>query len=209
MHRTASTRGRQVASTARHGGVATAVALLLLAGAGAANAAPATTERLSVSASGSNLASGSFTPAISADGRVSAFVSSAADVVADDANGRADVFVRRPDGATERISVDSAGGDADNASGGPSLNGDGRFVAFSSTASDLVPNDTNARSDVFVRDRVLGVTERVSVDAAGGNSDGGSVAPAPEVPQAILMPLAASVGLLILVTRRRQATAPD
>ena len=52
------------------------------------------------------------------------------------------------------------------------ISADGRYVAFSSYANDLTPNDTNTRSDVFVRDRLLGVTERVSVDSSEAELDG-------------------------------------
>jgi Tol biopolymer transport system component len=45
------------------------------------------------------------------------------------------------------------------------LSSDGRFVAFSSRASNLVRGDTNSREDVFVRDRRLGTTERTSVSS--------------------------------------------
>lgn len=70
--------------------------------------------------------------------------------------------------STERVSVDSAGNEA---TGGDSsiafVSANGRFVAFSSLASNLVAGDSNGSSDAFVRDRLTGVTERVSVDSAG------------------------------------------
>lgn len=55
---------------------------------------------------------------------------------------------------------------------GPSISGDGRFIAFASFANDLVPGDTNGRADIFVHDRLAGQTERVSVASDGGQSDG-------------------------------------
>ena len=168
-------------------------------------------------------------PSISGDGRFIAFQSSAANLVAGDTNGVADVFVRdRALGTTERVSVDSAEVEGNGVSGeargyqsaptgtsSPShhrrptwcagdTNGmndvfvrdralgttervsvssleveataiadgplpsaaDGLFVAFNSGASNLVPGDTNGDLDVFVRDRIAGTTERVSVDSA-------------------------------------------
>lgn len=67
-------------------------------------------------------------------------------------------------GAPERVSVALSGGEGDGWSYlGSSLSGDGRFVAFQSESSDLVPGDTNGVADVFVRDRVTGTTQRVSV----------------------------------------------
>ena len=56
-------------------------------------------------------------------------------------------------------------------SGSPSISGDGRFVAFETNATDLVPNDTNHRSDIFVFDRQTGTTERVSVASDGAQAD--------------------------------------
>src|SRR5262249_1186944 len=91
----------------------------------------------------------------------------ATDLVPGDTNGFADVFVRdRQTGTTERISVASGGTQANNYSGPGdhlAISSDGRFVAFSSRATNLVTSDLNGSQDVFVRDRVIGVTERVSV----------------------------------------------
>jgi hypothetical protein len=94
------------------------------------------------------------------------------------------VYVRdRFLGTTELVSVSSSGEQANFYSVGVSINADGRFVAFGSYASNLVPDDTNicpqtsARfscSDVFVRDRLRGTTERVSVRSDGAQSDGQS-----------------------------------
>jgi len=107
-------------------------------------------------------------PAISADGRYVAFSSSAGNLVTGDTNGDYDVFVRdRLTGTIMRVSVGSTGAEGNSGSGATSISADGRYVAFSSGASNLVPNDTNGRSDVFVRDTVAGTTIRVSVKAAG------------------------------------------
>jgi Tol biopolymer transport system component len=78
---------------------------------------------------------------------------------------------------TERVSIDSSGGQANNHSSQPSITPDGRYVAFQSKASDLVPNDTNGVSDIFVYDRVTDTIERVSVATGGGQANGGSYAP--------------------------------
>lgn len=77
-----------------------------------------------------------------------------------------------------RASVDAGGGDANGRSHSPSISDDGRLVAFTSTASDLVPGDGNGSADVFVRDLRAGTTTRVSIDATGGDSDGASEWPA-------------------------------
>src|SRR5207249_1529467 len=99
-------------------------------------------------------------------------------LVPGDTNGMSDVFVHdRQTGTTERVSVDSAGNQGDGPSSGganrPSISADGRFVAFRSFASNLVPGDTNGTGDprrgpgfdVFVHDRQTRTTERVSVDS--------------------------------------------
>ena len=78
---------------------------------------------------------------------------------------------------TVRASVDTAGGDPDDVSFNASISSSGRYVAFESDASDLVPDDGNGATDVFVRDLVEGVTARASVDTAGGDSDSFSFSP--------------------------------
>src|SRR5207245_10503824 len=107
-------------------------------------------------------------PALWADGRFVAFVSFATNLVAGDTNGATDVFVHdRQTGTTERVSVASDGTESNAASLGSALSADGRFVAFQSDATNLVAGDTNGATDVFVRDRQTGMTERVSVASAG------------------------------------------
>ncbi len=74
----------------------------------------------------------------------------------------------------ELISVSSNEVQADNDSDRGAISADGRLVAFASLASDLVPNDFNEFSDIFVRDRRTGTTERVSVGPLGVEGDGNS-----------------------------------
>jgi Tol biopolymer transport system component len=139
-----------------------------------------TTELVSVSSSGGqgDYGSGGMAPSISADGRYVAFVSEASNLVPGDTNAHQDIFVRdRLAGATMRVSVSSSGEQGDNDSRFASISGDGRYVAFHSYASNLVPGDTNGTWDVFVRDRVLGVTERVSVSTGGEQTNGQSYYP--------------------------------
>jgi Tol biopolymer transport system component len=138
-----------------------------------------TTTWVSVNTSGGNASghSGGFT-AISPDGRYVAFESAASDLVSGDNNGIGDVFVRDVlAGTTTRVSVDIGGGDPNTESGRPSISGDGRYLAFSSFASDLVPGDGNSTRDVFLRDVQAGTTTRVSVDAGGGDSNAYSDSP--------------------------------
>ena len=91
-----------------------------------------------------------------------------------------DVFVRdRQTGTTRRVSVGSGGAQGNGHQlGGPAISADGRFVAFGSCATNLVPGDTNGCSDVFVRDRQTGTTQRVSVGPGGAQGNGFSVDPA-------------------------------
>jgi Tol biopolymer transport system component len=103
-------------------------------------------------------------PALSADGRWVAFAGAAGDLVAGDTTNAADVLVAdRRSGTVERVSAGPDGAPANRASDAPSISADGRFVAFSSEASNLVPGDTNQRGDIFVRDRTIGATSRVSL----------------------------------------------
>jgi hypothetical protein len=137
------------------------------------------TELASVDSSGNQANSWSYGPVISADGRYVAFYSTATNLVAG-ANGQWQAYVHdRQTGATEPVSVDSSGNLGNNASYPEELTGDGRYVVFDSLASNLVAGDTNASWDVFVRDRLTGLTERVSVDSSEGQgnapSQGGSI----------------------------------
>jgi len=121
----------------------------------------------------------SYGPALSADVRFAVFSSYANNVVPGDTNGTYptghDVFVRdRLNGTTERVSVDSLEAQANGESYGYSISADGRYVAFQSDASNLVAGDTNASADVFLRDRQLGLTERMSVDSSGTEGNGES-----------------------------------
>jgi Tol biopolymer transport system component len=129
-----------------------------------------TTVRASVDTGGGDPDSASFGPSISADGRYVAFASYASDLVAGDGNSTYDAFVRDlVSGTTVRASVDTGGGDPNGGSAFPSISADGRYVAFDSSASDLVAGDGNGTTDVFVRDLVAGTTVRASVDTGGGD----------------------------------------
>ncbi len=135
-----------------------------------------TTERVSVATGGIQATGGdSYNAAISADGRFVAFQSNATDLVSGDTNSKADVFVHdRETGTTERVSVATGGGQANDFSDYPAISADGRFVAFQSSATDLVSGDTNGVYDIFVHDRQTGTTERVSVATNGTQATGSS-----------------------------------
>ena len=131
------------------------------------------TTRVSV-ASGGIQAGGSYVwaPDISADGRFVTFVSDSTDLVPGDTNRTRDAFVHdRSTGVTTRVSVASDGTETDGLSFVSVISGDGRFVAFGSYAANLVPDDTNDTSDVFLHDRSTGTTTRVSVASDGTQGD--------------------------------------
>jgi Tol biopolymer transport system component len=133
------------------------------------------TKRVSVDSAGAQSDGTSTWPSISSDGRFVAFASGAGNLVADDTNGRWDVFVHnRQSGVTERVSLADDEAEGDMNSGAPSISADGLRVAFDSGASNLVIGDTNGQGDVFVRDRQLGTTARVSVSTGGMQGDGES-----------------------------------
>jgi Tol biopolymer transport system component len=133
-----------------------------------------TTERVSVDSSGAQANSDSRSASISADGRYVAFASSAGNLAAGGSLGTWNIYVRdRQTGTTECV-----GASADSDSGAPAISGDGRYVAFWSYATNLVPNDTNSCRDVFVYDRSTQLTERVSVDSAGAQANAESADPA-------------------------------
>ena len=137
------------------------------------------TTRVSVNSRGDQENGHSYSTDISVDGRYVVFDSYATNLVSQDWNHRLDIFVHdRISGSTERMSVDSSGKEANDDCGGGSISADGRFVAFSTWASNLVPGDTNNMSDTFVHDRVTGTTEIVSLDQNGGPGNGESFAAA-------------------------------
>ncbi len=138
----------------------------------------AVTALLSVASDGARGNADSFAPNLSADGSTVAFASLATNFSAPEAVQVVNVFVRdQRTGRTERISDGLGGSDADGDSKSPSVSTDGSVVAFESSASNLVPGDTNGVSDVFVRDRPSGRTTVVSVDAAGAFGNEGSFTP--------------------------------
>src|SRR5688572_5539774 len=127
-----------------------------------------TIELGSIGAGGVPANFGGSEPSISPDGRFLAFQSYATNLDPADTNDFGDVYVRdRLLGTVERVSVPTGPGQANEASSRPAISADGRYVAFMSLASNLVPGDTNASTDIFVRDRMNATTERVSVSTSG------------------------------------------
>ncbi|MFI6098075.1 TolB family protein [Lentzea sp. NPDC051213] len=149
-----------------------------LTGVAHANEAP---NRISVAADGAQGDRESRNSSLSADGRYVAFDSDATNLVPGDTNDRTDVFVRdRQTGTTTRVSVATDGSQGVDTgpwpnpySSYPTISADGRYVSFTSRASNFAPGDTNSSPDVFVHDRQTGTTTRVSVASDGTEGFGG------------------------------------
>jgi Tol biopolymer transport system component len=141
---------------------------------GLAFAAPGDITRVSVASGGAEGNDMSRWPQISGDGKFVVFESYATNLVSNDTNGEPDIFVHnRQTGITQRVSVADDESQANSWSESDlAISSDGRYVAFASMASNLVSGDTNGILDVFVRDRLLGQTRRVSVDSGGAQAIG-------------------------------------
>lgn len=136
------------------------------------------TRRVSVSSSNGQANGDSSYPQVSPNGRYVVFASVASNLASSDRNTLSDIF--RHDlqtGQTGHVSVGVAGAQANGNSLYPAISGDGRYIAFHSTASNLVSGDTNGWTDVFVRDMQTGQTQRVSVSASGAQGSGNSTYP--------------------------------
>lgn len=135
--------------------------------------------RVSVSSSGAQANSGSSRnnsiPRISADGRFIVFESDATNLVGNDTNNSYDIFVYdRLNRQTTRVSVTSDGTEANDQSTHGAISADGRFVTFTSAATNLVTGDTNNYRDVFIHDRQIHQTKLVSVSSTGVHGNGDS-----------------------------------
>jgi len=133
-----------------------------------------TTVRVSSNAAGLGGDQLSWAHEITPDGRFIVFDSLATNLVPNDNNGAADIFVRDLQlGTLELVSLSSLGAQGNGDSHwAASISDDGRFVVFESYASNLVPNDNNGQPDLFVRDRLHGTTERLNVSTTGAESNG-------------------------------------
>ena len=101
-------------------------------------------------------------PTISSNAHYVAFTSSASNLVSGDTNGASDVFVTDlGTGSTERVSVNATGQQANGPSSGPVMSVEGRYVAFQSSASNLVSGDSPGTLDIFVHDRQQEIVRRI------------------------------------------------
>ncbi|MEO8012067.1 MAG: hypothetical protein ABI650_10520, partial [Dokdonella sp.] len=114
---------------------------------------------------------------ISDTGDKIAFVSTGDDLVSGDSNNEQDVFVWSVVDGIRRVSVSTAGVDADEGSDSPEISGDGRVVVFASAASNLVDSDSNGHDDIFLAALSSGVVERVSVTSNGTQANANSRLP--------------------------------
>jgi Tol biopolymer transport system component len=115
---------------------------------------------------------------ISADGRYVAFSSTGTDQVAGDTNGYEDIFIRDlQSSTTTRISLGLNGVQTNGGSTTPQISADGNYVAYSSSASNLVDGDTNGCGDIFLWSRATGLTTRVSVGSNATQANGSSFGP--------------------------------
>jgi hypothetical protein len=139
----------------------------------------------------------SYNPTISANGNVIAFESHASNLVANDGNFSADVFVRDlSDASAVRVSALPDNSDSgDSFSGNATISGDGNVVAFVSTASDLVPNDDNSTADVFARDLSTGATTIVSAVPDTTWTDANGLATSLSLDTSSLVRIKAKVGI--------------
>ena len=134
-----------------------------------------TTIRVSVDSAGVQGNNASFAPRLNLDARYVTFWSRASNLVPGDTNGVNDAFLHDLwTGAVERVNVSTSGEQTDHFSTSGSVSADGSIVSFQSMAANLDPNDTNRTWDVYVRDRVNGTTERVSVGSGGEQADTGA-----------------------------------
>lgn len=136
-------------------------------------------QRISTDVNGveGNGISGPAATSFSANGRYVVFDSWASNLVTGDTNGVPDVFVKDlQTGAVQRVSTDAAGAQGNDSSGYSAISADGRYVTFTSWASNLAGTDNNGsgNSDVYVKDMKTGAIQRVSTDAAGVQGDSGS-----------------------------------
>lgn len=133
----------------------------------------ALTTRVSVDSFGVQAIADTGNVCISGDGRCVGFESYDSNLTPGDTNGWSDIFVHdRQTGQTSRASVGLGGVEPNFNSSLPSISADGRYVAFTSRATNLVAGDTNGYWDIFVHDRQAGTTALASVDSAGAQANG-------------------------------------
>jgi hypothetical protein len=182
---TSGTAGVAVRTPPPHGGLSNSLVFDIAP----ASSSSFALERVSVDTQGNQANGPSGRPSISDSGRYIVFESSASNLVPEDSNGASDIFLRdtcrnaesecRP--VTVRVSLTNESTEANGPSYRPSISGNGRYVAFASQASNLIPEDTNSIPDIFVRDTCMGgdqkcepATFRISVGPLDAEPNGAS-----------------------------------
>jgi Tol biopolymer transport system component len=137
-----------------------------------------TTTRVSVYNGGFEADGNSFHPTLSADGRLVAFESDSFNLAWNDPDEGFDIYVydRQAD-VIASASVDDAGNMGDDTSTWPSMTPDGRYVAYATDATDIVPGDLNGARDIVLYDRLSGAANRLSLGNSGAEADGDSSHP--------------------------------
>jgi Tol biopolymer transport system component len=133
---------------------------------------------ISADPAGSPANGNSIDPSVSGNGQTVAFASTATNLVTGASTGTGNIYVRTGAAPVTLVSAGIGGAPANGPSSLPSISPNGRYVAFQSDATNLVPGDTNTTGDVFLRDLLTGTTTRVSVAYTGGQADGASGDPA-------------------------------
>lgn len=134
--------------------------------------------RVATNAAGEQGNGSSAQPTFSPDGTKIAFSSGATNLVVGDTNRARDIFIKDlTTGAVIRVSTNGAEEEANQESLFPTFSPDGTKIAFSSTASNFIADDTNGAYDIFIKDLVTGAVTLVSTDGVGGHANGGSLYP--------------------------------
>ncbi len=133
------------------------------------------TRRVNLAYNGFQANSNSYNPKISSNGRYVVFESDATNLVLNDTNYDRDIFIKDlVDNTIQIVSLTADSYQSNDYSYNPNISANGHYVVFESYADNLVPNDTNYTTDIFVRDLVDGTTKRVSVNSDGYEGNGSS-----------------------------------
>ena len=117
-------------------------------------------------------------PSTSSDGRYTVFASDASNLVSGDTNGTRDIFLfDNQTNTTRRLNLSRQGEQTNGPSNRPVISADGRYLAFESTATNLILGDTNGFSDIFVVDVITGAIDMLSLDASGTRANNSNFRP--------------------------------
>ena len=130
--------------------------------------------RANTNSAGIQANNSAFYPGITTDGRYVVFQSNATNLVESDTNNASDIFLKDlQTGIIARVSTDSSGTQSNKNSATPQITPDGRYLIFSSYATNLVTDDTNGLSDIYLKDLKSGIVTRVNTTSTGNQVTGG------------------------------------